>query len=999
MIPKVGEAIGPFTLERVLGQGGMGAVFIARHQNGVECALKVLLDPNPDILERFKREIAAMGRVDRHPGVVRVHTAGTFGPQALPYVVMDLVKGSDLSKMIGGRPMEPSRAATMVAEIAEALEFCHAKGVIHRDMKPANVLVRADDGRPVVTDFGLARDDTAERLTKTGEVLGTPAYMAPEQLEGDRTAQDRRTDVYALGAILYECLTGEQPFKADSPTRLMKMVLLDDPVDPRKKVPAVPAELAVIALKCLAKERERRYQTAKGVAEELERFRRGEPILAKPETAAEKKARWKKNHYAEWLLRRIAVATVVLGAAGGYAAYKLLVTSSIEEVSKTARASAERAGFPVVPPPGQKLPDEHLANMKLLRDKAGTRVATDREAHRLDVWTKLSTEREATLAALAPETDELVQSFAAVAALQLRDAKLRESVAKAVADGGPRKLLALHGSGPLAQVLDTVASLDSDSKTVWRSELLADLERAAKIAAAAKPISADALAKLLRFAEATPDIPFLSTVARWVGPGGWTALFKDKDARADAERFALKLVDAPEDVRSVVADAISASIEDAIPTVESGKSLDLNRIVPALGELELLKWRPTEAVLAKLSALVAEADTKFIQRDASDFDDTIRVEVLVALVASGIMPQTEKLLRPPKKLKESDKRRAERTKARGAQAETVAKDQKVPPLLRLVAALALIACGMELDSLKDDAERGGEPDPESDSERWYARATEYFEAARAQLVSPSARAFAAYERTRLLLRGALRGPGLVKNIKAMHDEGQLAKAQAQLDEVKSYSRPWAILETRALIAFRRLERITEDVCKRAGHRLKDGKTAATPDEARAILGPARAALEPFLPLTVAWRAALEEVLAEAQVLAKARIEGEGLDRARLTRNIELSNIYGMERGDTLSDPVKLRLDARRRVATVAKLAGDRETCVATATEAERELRDAIAAIPEKVSLRHDLAEVLALLDRKGEARKVLEDVLHDRSLGELEHKDKRRAEELLESLK
>ncbi|MEZ0229700.1 MAG: protein kinase [Planctomycetota bacterium] len=314
MTPKPGDAIGPFTLGRLLGQGGMGAVFVARHANGAEVALKVLLDPTPTILERFKRELAAMARVDRHPGVVRVHTAGT-SDRGVPYVVMDLVDGGDLARAIGGRPLEPLRAARIVEKVARAIDHCHAQGVIHRDLKPANVLLKDDE--PLVTDFGLARDDTAERLTRTGELVGTPAYMAPEQLGEERAAIERRTDVYALGAVLYECLTGEPPFKSDSTPSLLRMVLVDDPVDPRRKVPAVPRDLAVIALKCLAKEPAARYPSARAVAEELGRFLDGEAIHARPSSAFERFARRLRRNRAAALAAALVTLLVVGGVVLG----------------------------------------------------------------------------------------------------------------------------------------------------------------------------------------------------------------------------------------------------------------------------------------------------------------------------------------------------------------------------------------------------------------------------------------------------------------------------------------------------------------------------------------------------------------------------------------------------------------------------------------------------------------------------------------------------------
>jgi hypothetical protein len=471
MVPRPGERIGPFLLVKLLGQGGMGAVFVARHPNGAEVALKVLLEDGEgqgdQRLERFKREMTAMGRVDKHPGIVRVHTAGTYGP-GLPYVVMELVRGSDLKHMIGGKPMEPLLAATIVEKVARAVHHCHEQGVIHRDLKPANILVRSEDKEPLVTDFGLARDDSADRLTRTGEVLGTPSYMAPEQLEGARDQQDRRTDVYALGAILYECLTGDVPFKGETHVQLVKQILVDDPVDPRKKAPKVPPDLAVIALKCLRKEREGRYSTAAGVADELARVRAGEPILARPETYWEVQRRRLRKRRREVALPLVgllvvgiaAVAFVVLARRSGA---REEAGSKVEACLREAEVAARAAGYPRLL---DGLPAETRASFDKLAEarRALSDLGGDPVGERggvLERWAGLCSDPEKTLAREAPRDDLLLANLDAAAAVRLMKKDAR--AATAVVAPATERLLAAKGKRDLPDALAKVLARSGDA--------------------------------------------------------------------------------------------------------------------------------------------------------------------------------------------------------------------------------------------------------------------------------------------------------------------------------------------------------------------------------------------------------------------------------------------------------------------------------------------------------------------------------------------------------
>ncbi|MBI3724765.1 serine/threonine protein kinase, partial [bacterium] len=241
---------------------------------------------------------------------------------------------------------------------------CHEHGVIHRDLKPANILIQEEDGEPFVSDFGLARDDQKDRLTRTGEILGTPAYMAPEQAAGESAGQDRRTDVYGLGAIFYECLAGVPPFQGVSGVALLKKVLVDDPSSPSERNAAVPADASAIALKCLSKEKADRYPTALALALDLERFRKGEPVLARPLGPWAKRLRRLERR--KRLVAAVALALVVVAGAlvaelrmraidRGEAVARAL--ASLERELDGAHRALEAAGYPAV-----KADDAAIAN-------------------------------------------------------------------------------------------------------------------------------------------------------------------------------------------------------------------------------------------------------------------------------------------------------------------------------------------------------------------------------------------------------------------------------------------------------------------------------------------------------------------------------------------------------------------------------------------------------------------------------------------------------------
>ncbi len=263
-----------------LGRGGMGVVLQAyQPQLRRAVAVKMLLSgaaAGPAEVQRFRTECAAAGCL-QHPGIVRVHEVGEH--EGRPYFTMDLIDGSSLARRLAQGPLAPAEAARLVATVAAAIQYAHEQGVLHRDLKPQNLLLdRA--GQPYVTDFGLAKRLDEAGQTRTGSLLGTPSYMAPEQAAGQKELTPA-VDVYGLGAVLYECLTGRPPFRAANPLDTVLQVLESQPAPPRLLNPQVPRDLETICLKCLEKDPRRRYGSARELAADLQRFLAGEAITAR----------------------------------------------------------------------------------------------------------------------------------------------------------------------------------------------------------------------------------------------------------------------------------------------------------------------------------------------------------------------------------------------------------------------------------------------------------------------------------------------------------------------------------------------------------------------------------------------------------------------------------------------------------------------------------------------------------------------------------------------
>jgi WD40 repeat protein len=343
----VGGSPAGYEIVAELGRGGMGVVYQAtqtRLQRTV--ALKMILGgghAGAADLVRFRTEAEAIARL-QHPHIVQIHEVGEH--HGLPFFSLEFCGGGSLEKRLGGTPLPPKSAAALVETLARAMQAAHGRGVIHRDLKPANVLL-AEDGTPKVTDFGLAKkmdgdtSSTPAGLTQTGSVIGTPSYMAPEQAAGNRKQLGPACDIYALGAILYDCLTGRPPFRAATAVDTLMQVLHAEPVPPSQLNHNVPRDLETICLKCLHKDAARRYATAADLAEDLRRFQAGEAIRARPVGRVERLWRWCRRNQALAAVSAAGLLALVAGAVIS-AVFAIEAARSNAELAKTAEDLARK---------------------------------------------------------------------------------------------------------------------------------------------------------------------------------------------------------------------------------------------------------------------------------------------------------------------------------------------------------------------------------------------------------------------------------------------------------------------------------------------------------------------------------------------------------------------------------------------------------------------------------------------------------------------------------
>jgi serine/threonine protein kinase len=296
-IPESDRSFGDYELLGRVARGGMGVIYKARQicLNRI-VAVKMML---PGLLvseaeaSRFQNEAEVIANL-RHPNIVAVHEVGAHDGQR--YFSMDYVEGQSLAAVVRERPLPAGTAARYVKVIAEAIHYAHQQGILHRDLKPSNVLLDKA-GNPRITDFGLAKRLASDsRLTATGTVLGTPSYMPPEQADGKSRRLGPAGDVYSIGAILYELLTGRPPFQAATPLDTVLLVINTEPIAPRMLNPKLSRDLETICLKCLEKDPRWRYQTAQELADDLDRYLKREPIRARRINLLNRGWRWLRRN-------------------------------------------------------------------------------------------------------------------------------------------------------------------------------------------------------------------------------------------------------------------------------------------------------------------------------------------------------------------------------------------------------------------------------------------------------------------------------------------------------------------------------------------------------------------------------------------------------------------------------------------------------------------------------------------------------------------------------
>jgi serine/threonine-protein kinase len=338
--PRVPQLANYDILEE-LGRGSMGVVYKARQRKlNRLVAVKMVLSgvhAGPEQLSRFQAEAQAVAAL-LHPNIVQIYEIGEC--DSLPYFTLEYVSGSSLDRKLNHQPQSPRLAAQLMEKLARALQFAHERGIVHRDLKPANVLV-TEEGEPKVTDFGLAKNLSEESSqTKSGTLMGTPSYMAPEQAKGETSNTGPSADIYSLGAMLYEFLVGRPPFLGASPMETILQVISADAIPPTDLIPHLPRDLETICLKCLHKEPSRRYATAAELAEDCRRYLAGEPILSRPLSLGERLVIWVRRRPRVAALSGLIAGLLVLIAVGSSLA--LVKINHQRKVAVEAQATAHQ---------------------------------------------------------------------------------------------------------------------------------------------------------------------------------------------------------------------------------------------------------------------------------------------------------------------------------------------------------------------------------------------------------------------------------------------------------------------------------------------------------------------------------------------------------------------------------------------------------------------------------------------------------------------------------
>jgi eukaryotic-like serine/threonine-protein kinase len=413
----------------LLGRGGIGVVYRATDQRLKRpVALKIIRQQaTPDERERLQREAEALATL-RHPGVVQIYEIGEH--QGRPFIALEFVGGGSLSRHMAGKAQPARAAARVVATLAETMHRAHQHGLVHRDLKPANVLLHWENEsrlhddlnycRPKVTDFGLVKNMSVDSgLTHSRDLLGTPSYMAPEQAGGDPETVGPACDIWALGAILYELLTGKPPFHGATAVDTLMQVRQTEPVPPSRLLPKLPRELETICLKCLEKIPSQRYASALELAEDLHRFRDGQTIQARPVSPVGRAWRWCRRNPAVSALTGVAAVLLVALAIGGPVTAYREAALRREAIQRTEQAEAEKVRA------GQNLDLATLAleeTLKQVYERIGVRPDTLRDFDQ-NAW-------EATI----PYLEQLVSQEANTPDLQLRKARATRQLARSLAD-------------------------------------------------------------------------------------------------------------------------------------------------------------------------------------------------------------------------------------------------------------------------------------------------------------------------------------------------------------------------------------------------------------------------------------------------------------------------------------------------------------------------------------------------------------------------------------
>lgn len=352
-----------------IGEGGMGRVYKAVDRNlGRLVAVKVLRSTDPFECSRFRGEAELIATLE-HPNIVQIYAIDTT-PDGHPYLVLEYAEGGSLDRELGGRPQEPRRAAEMMETIARAVQYAHEKGVIHRDLKPANVL-RSKDKVLKLTDFGLAKEmDVSSGMTPSGAVMGTPSYMSPEQAEGKVKVLGPTTDVYGLGAIMYEMLTGRPPFRGVNMADTLEQVRWAEPAPPTRLAPRLPRDLSTICLKCLQKSPARRYQTAGELADDLRRWLNGETITARPAPSWERL--WRHVRRRPWEAATVATSFLLVA---------LLIGGLVRHSRQQDRDRAQRELSATEEAAALKFRQEQDENARRLRDRGAKSLAALNAIH------------------------------------------------------------------------------------------------------------------------------------------------------------------------------------------------------------------------------------------------------------------------------------------------------------------------------------------------------------------------------------------------------------------------------------------------------------------------------------------------------------------------------------------------------------------------------------------------------------------------------------------